>query len=74
MSGNSKKIYIEDPLCVIIDGIHHVAVDDSDNDHACESCSLRDIDCSNIRCGHDERHDKRDVYFVQQSKTVSEPL
>ena len=57
LTASDNKIYSEDPVFVIIDGIRHVAVDDSEDDHACESCSLRDFDCRNIRCGRDERCD-----------------
>lgn len=68
MSASDNKIYSEDPVFVIIDGIRHVAVDDSEDDHACESCSLRDFDCRNIRCGRDERCDKRSAPMLSDEE------
>lgn len=43
--------------------LHHKAVKDTDLRYACDFCSLRDLDCSIIMCGSDERTDSNDIHY-----------
>ena len=41
----------------------HKAVKDTDLRYACDYCSLRDLECSIIKCGRDERTDSNDIHY-----------
>lgn len=43
--------------------LHHIAVKDTNLRYACDFCSLRDLDCSIIMCGSDERTDSNDIHY-----------
>lgn len=43
--------------------LRHIAVKDTDLRYACDYCSLRDLECSIIKCGRDERTDNNDIHY-----------
>lgn len=51
----------------------HKVVKDTEYRYACDYCSLRDLDCSIIKCGSDERSDGQNIHFIND-KSVSKPL
>lgn len=43
--------------------LRHIAVKDTTLRYACDYCSMRDLDCSIIMCGSDERTDSNDIHY-----------
>lgn len=43
--------------------LRHIAVKDTAHRYACDYCSMRDLDCSIIKCGRDERTDSNDIHY-----------
>ena len=43
--------------------LRHIAVKDTNLRYACDYCSMRDLDCSVIMCGKDERSDNNNIHY-----------
>lgn len=43
--------------------LRHIAVKDTTLRYACDYCSMRDLECSIIKCGRDERTDSNDIHY-----------
>lgn len=55
--------------------LRHKAVKDTAHRYCCEYCSLKNLECSSIRCSKYERSDNQDIHFVRLiDKPVSKPL
>ncbi len=52
-----------DVTSLVIDKVKYIAVEDTDTEFACDSCSLFHIDCTGIHCSRFDRKDGRDVHF-----------